>query len=503
MTPAQRRIAHGLFHLALLVYLATADGTLTTTDAVVTFELTRSIVEEGTFALPGNLLGMDAHRGIDDRYYSPFGLIPSLFNIPFFLIGRTIVDWGLQLGRPDTLPKAAVALSQTLVVAFLTTQVFRLALMVASTRAAVMAAVTCAFGSVLWPYALFGFNQPLAAVMLTGALIAALRGVRESSNRGLYAAGGWLGLGLLTRHELALAGAPIGAWILMASDGTIGDRVRRVLRMSAGLGAGLVVWLTYNYVRFGNPIDSGFLRDPVPGFGSSMTAGLAGLLFSPGASIFLYSPFALAGAAGLIVLFRRDRRAAFLLTAVTLTMTLFYATLGNWIGGRSYGSRYLLIVIPLLGAGWAAMLDTWPGVRRRRAFLAVLVIGVLVQLPGVLIDYSQVSQRAGARTTYERQWSWSKSPLVLNTHAVAEALPANMAYVAGIRPRPHVARTVGVDEGGFWERFDFSLDLWWLYLFYLDVAPRAMSLGIGLAFAAAIVLNARRLVRLTAAAPPD
>src|SRR5690606_20053843 len=147
-----------------------------------------------------------------------------------------------------------------------------------------------------------------------------------------------------------------------------GDRVRRVQRMSAGLGAGLVVWLTYNYVRFGNPIDSGFLRDPVPGFGSSMTAGLAGLLFSPGASIFLYSPFALAGAAGLTVLFRRDRRAAFLLTAVTLTMPPFDAPRGNWIGRRSYGQRYRQTVLPLPRGGWAAVHLGWPGGGRRRAF---------------------------------------------------------------------------------------------------------------------------------------
>src|SRR5690606_12966613 len=62
---AARTIGRRLFALALVVYLSTAGGSLTTTDAVVTFDLTQSIVERGTVALSGNLLGMESQRGRD------------------------------------------------------------------------------------------------------------------------------------------------------------------------------------------------------------------------------------------------------------------------------------------------------------------------------------------------------------------------------------------------------------------------------------------------------
>ncbi len=76
-------LALRVFLVALLVYVSTAGGSLATTDAVVAFDVTRNICEHGTLAMSGNLLGMDAHRGVDGRFYSPFGIAQSIYNIPF------------------------------------------------------------------------------------------------------------------------------------------------------------------------------------------------------------------------------------------------------------------------------------------------------------------------------------------------------------------------------------------------------------------------------------
>ena len=98
--------------MALLVYGATAGGSLATTDAVVTYDVTRSLVERGSLALSGNLLGMEAHRGIDGRYYSPFGIAQSVFNVPFYLVGRGAERLiGTKVGKPGAVTKAAVAVA--------------------------------------------------------------------------------------------------------------------------------------------------------------------------------------------------------------------------------------------------------------------------------------------------------------------------------------------------------------------------------------------------------
>jgi hypothetical protein len=495
-----------LFVLSLSVYVLTAGGSLTSTDAVAAFDVTRNIVEHGSVALTDEQLGTEALRGRDGRYYSPFGIAQSVFNIPFYLAGKTAASLtGLRLGKPDTVPKAAVALAQTLVGATIVWQIFGLSLAVTgAVGPSLAAALTFAFGSVLWPYARFGFNQPHACVALVGAVHAAWLAVRRSEPARFSRAALWLGVGLLTRHELGLAILPMAGWLWWSGSPSGDDRRRRLRAFVPMLLLGVGTWLAFNAIRFGNPLDSGHLRDTVPGFGSPIVSGLAGLLFSPSASLFLYSPVALFGLAGLFRLWRRDRATAGWLLSLVLIFVLFYATLGNWIGGRSYGSRYLVIVLPFLAVGWAALLAAVP--RRRRIVLAVAVLGVgiVVQLPGVLMDYAKVSQAAAAArggfSTAERQWAWEAAPLVLNAAATLDAVPANVRYVMGLAPIPAVGTAPDADDRGFSQQFAFSLDFWWLYLFYMGALPRMGLLAVVTTGLGLVVLSGWALARSRSAA---
>jgi hypothetical protein len=494
-----RAVGWWLFALALGVYLFTAGGSLTSTDAVVTFDVTENLIDHGSVAMSGNLLNMEAHRGRDGRYYSPFGILQSLYNVPFDLAGRAMVAaTGLRAGKSTTIRKAAVALGQTLVVAIVIWQVFRLSLFVTGDlTAATLAAVTMAFGSLLWPYARFGFNQPLAALTLLAGVIDAVAAVRSRAPGRAARAGLWLGLSLLTRHEMGLAAVPVTLWLAFGDGGTIRGRRRELGGFVAVFSAAIAAWLIYNAVRFGDPLDSGFLRDTVPGFGSPILEGLAGLLFSPAASVFLYSPVAIFGVVGLAMLMKRDRALGLLLASLPIVFLLLYATLGNWIGGRSYGGRYLVVVLPYLGVGWAALLATRTPRTRRRLAAAVIGIGIAVQIPGVCVDYAKVSQAATAGVTrasaQQRRWRWDSAPIVRNTHALATMLPDNVDYVLDRTPRPDVPTLAVDDDRGFSQQYAFSLDFWWLYLFYLRVVPRAVLVVVVPVFLAWTIAAARGL----------
>jgi hypothetical protein len=112
-------MASWVFLSALALYSLTAGGSLTSSDAVVTFEVTRSLVERGSIALSGNIIGNDANRGLDGRYYSQFGIGHSLYNIPFYVVGRTAARLtGTRIGKADTIPKAAVAWGSAVAAAF-------------------------------------------------------------------------------------------------------------------------------------------------------------------------------------------------------------------------------------------------------------------------------------------------------------------------------------------------------------------------------------------------
>ena len=106
-----RRTGRAVFGLLLTLYGITAGGSLTSTDSVVTFELTRQMVAHGSLALPADMLGREADRGRDGRYYSPFGLAQAVFNIPFYVAAVTLERAGVRAGREDSLAKAFVALA--------------------------------------------------------------------------------------------------------------------------------------------------------------------------------------------------------------------------------------------------------------------------------------------------------------------------------------------------------------------------------------------------------
>ncbi len=497
--PEERRAGRWIAAFALALYVFTAGGSMATTDAVVTFDVARNLVEHGSVATSGNLLGLEAHRGADGRYYSPFGLAQSIYDIPFYLAGRAIVGLtGFAAGKPDTLPKAIVAMSQTPIGALVAWLTFVLGrLVTGNARAAALAAVTCAAGTLLWPYALFGFGQPLACATLLAGVVCAWTAVAEDRPHRATWAGVWLACALFTRHEMGLAIPIVGAWLFWTDP--LRERARRLRAFAVPVSAGIAAWLAFNAYRFGNPIDSGHLRDPVPGFGSPVWEGLLGLLASPSASLFLYSPMAIPGAIGLVRLARRDKAAAVLFGAIVAGFLLLYASLGNWIGGRSYGGRYLVVLLPYLAVGWAVLLSRLRGRALALTFWAVTGVGFVVQVPGVLLDYAKVSQQAaasGLATSAQVQpWEMTTAPLALNTRALPGAVSDNIAYVLGRRTPPSIAAPAGEQDRSFSQQFAFSLDLWWLYLFYMGVFSR---LGLAVVAGTLVALTCAIGWRLTA-----
>jgi hypothetical protein len=491
-----------VFGAALALYIGTSGGSMATTDAVVTFDVTKGLVERHSLALSGNLLGLESMRGADGRYYSPFGIVPSLYNVPFYLAGRQLrAAVGVGLGSADTLPKAAVTVGGAVAAALVVWATFLLAWrLYGKARGAFIAAGLLAAGTLLWPYSKFGFNQPLAALFVVLAALALLRGVRREWSPGGTWAGVWTGLAMLTRHETGLLAVALAVYLFAAKRQRPDVGKRLAVRFGLAFLAAVFVWGTLNAVRFGDPLEMGLLRDPTPAFGSPIAKGLAGLLFSPGASLFLYSPVVLLAVPALWRLWREDRPTAWLLGAPVVLMLLLYAQLGNWVGGRSYGGRYLVVVLPLCCAALPPWLAIVRGSAARWLITAVCLTSVAVQIPGVAMDFAKAglawARQYPAGSLPDRRYVWSASPLVVNTKATFEAIPANLRYLTGRAAPPAVARTARDGDRDFSQQFAFSLDFWWLYAFYLGLVPAWLALVAGGTFAAtalALGLSAWRL----------
>jgi hypothetical protein len=474
---------------ALSLYLATAGGSMATTDAIVAFDVTKGLVERQSLALSGNLLGFESMRGVDGRFYSPFGIAQSIYNIPFYLAGRGVQSWArVRVGGPDTVAKAAVAIGGGVAAALAVWATFLLIVALGRTASdACLGAGLLGAGTLFWPYSKFGFNQPLAALFLalTGVCLAqAANPDRASRAVGAAAgAGAFAGLALLTRHEMGLVAPVAVIYLLLAARGRPGLGWRLAVGFGIVFAGAVAIWAGLNVVRFGNPLDSGLLRDPTPGFGSPVWQGLAGLLFSPGASLFLYSPVIVLALPALWHLWREDRPTAWLLGAPTVLLFLLYAQLGNWVGGRSYGGRYLVPVLPLCCAALPAWIATRGTPAVRRMVAAICLASVAIQVPGVVVDFAKTgvawARQYPAGQLPDRRYVFTASPLAVNTRAAMTAIPANARYVAGLEAPPSTSREGQEGNREFSQQFAFSLDFWWLYAFYLRLIPAWLAVATG------------------------
>ena len=475
-----------VFLLTLVLYLATTGGSMATD--IMSYEVAKNIVEHGSVAMSFNVHDMEAHRGVDGRYYSPYGLGHPVYAAPFYLAGRVAEQaTGLNVGKPEALRKAFFVLGNAFAAAATVWLTFLFALRLGgSARAAAATALTLGFATLLWPYAKMGFNAPVAALTLLWGVYLLWTGIRDNRPAAVWLSGIGFGCALLVRHELALATLPAGLWILLESQGNVRAAFRRSVPVAVPVAAAVLLTLYYNHVRFGNLWDTGYLRDSTAAFGPVST-GLLGFVASPGRSLFLFAPVTALGLMALLGSWRRDRNTALLLGGNVVVLTLFYASQLYWDADRSYGPRYLVALLPFLCLPLTSWFDLPPHSVRRRVLPAVVVLSVVAQAPGVLVDFSKAGYRPEhAHLDYhQRIWTWEGSGLNLNARAAAAQIPLNLRHLAGIEPRP-VIRAAEYRATDFAGQFAFSLDFWWLYLFY----ARAISAGVALGAFGSLVLLA-------------
>jgi hypothetical protein len=501
LTTESRQAARLVAAAVFCIYLATAGGGLTSIDAVMTYEVTRSLVLHGTTAF--DVRGLNQHPGVDGRYYSRFGIGQSIYNIPFYVAGRAAHQvLGLRIGRSDSLEKAAVSLGSAVAAAGIVWVAYLFAFRLSGSAAgARRTALALALGTLVWPYSKFGFNVALTGWCLTAAIYSAWVGVRLDRLQVLGASGAWLAGAFLTRHEMAIAAVLVVAWVLFESRHAWRLLASRLIWLAVPLAAALAIWLWYNFIRFGSPLDPGNLDDPVVGFDAPILVGLRGFLFSPGRSLFIYVPLAAAGVLALFALARRDRSLAVLFVSVCASLVVMYCTLRAWDGLRSYGPRYLVPLVPMLIIPLVWWLQ--PGKELwRRALVGLVVVSSLVQLPGVLVDFSKVSvehaRKVGEYGREAKIYNWLESGLVLDVEAAVARVPQNVRdLVRGRRP-PGIQQAASEDDPEFGQRLAFSLDFWWLYLYYLAVIPAPVAVLIPIVLLALAFLSLRRSLALDA-----
>jgi hypothetical protein len=349
--------------------------------------LTRAIVEQGTFAIdayhdaPGWATGDKAF--FQGHYYSDKAIGASMMAVPVYL---------LLHGASHALD---LALSPTLIKHVLTTAVMGsafalcgLAMFSIARRIlgnpwrAALPTLAVALGTMLWPYSAVFYGHIPAAAFLASTF-AILFAVRMSEAGGTRRAWFWLGLcvsmAFLSDHTAALVIVGLAAYALyVLRKQTWAVKMRCAWPALPGILLPLLVFFAYNLVVYRSPVAFGYAYEVEERFQTIMGLGLMGIrlptigasyhiTLDPKFGLFWLSPVLLLALVGFYDSFRRGRLRAEVALSFYSIAIIFAMNAASylWYGGSAFGPRLMITALPffivplaLLPPGWTWALVT-------------------------------------------------------------------------------------------------------------------------------------------------
>jgi hypothetical protein len=380
-----RPLALCLFALLFSVYVLTFSGVYHSSDEMSMLAVTDSLARRGAWDIE-LLRWMGEQQGSfgpDGHLYSRKGIGTTLAALPhYWLALQSRLVPNVQMAMLTN--GVTTALAGVLVYLLLRRLRY-------SYGVSLLAALAFGLGTMAWPYARFLFSESLAGLGLMLSFYFLVRFRDRQDPASLLWAGVGLCVALLARLNNAIAAPFLGLLLLFYLYRQQGRHWQKWIGPIVLFGFPVLVALAvtgwYNWLRFGNPLTTGYL--PQERFATPFLEGVYGLTLSPGKGIFWYNPILFVALAAVPALFRRHRAEALLVAAIVLSNLAFYAPWYLWWAGHAWGPRFLVTILPLAALSLAPALEA---ASRRRAlalaFGALAITSVAVQLLGVSVDFN-------------------------------------------------------------------------------------------------------------------
>jgi hypothetical protein len=151
-----------------------------------------------------------------------------------------------------------------------------------------------------------------------------------------------------------------------------------------------IIFMGINYIQFGTFLEYSFKTESGYGLGptSPIHVGVFGLLFSPGAGLFIFSPILFTIFVSFFDFYKKDKSSFLIFSAYFVSMLVFFGNLETWHGFVSWGPRYLLPVIPFLLIPLAASIEKRNSIGFRFLVIVLGAIGAFFSLIWLIQDVS-------------------------------------------------------------------------------------------------------------------
>lgn len=436
-SPSDTAISFWLGLFIFGIYLLAFSGRITSSDGLSMFAVTESAVKRGDVSTDQmwTFFGTKSAPAPDGEVYSKYGYGASLLAAPLYALALYVPYFGLmQL----TVLSSAIAMTFTCAFVYLAARRLRFSVAAATATTLLFGLATPAF-----VYALEFWSESFGTATLFAAFYFLLVYRAERGLQNCVIAGVCLGLAMAVRTT-NLALLPLYVWYAFANFGARMDAHRRTgadrsrsehkaspLRMDwrglvwflISLSGFVFVIFFYNYIRFGNPLTTGYRADET--FSNNILLGAYGLLFSPGKGLFVYAPILAALPFGVWQFYKRASRELCFIVLLAAFYVLLFSAWYYWWGGTNWAARFLVPTLPFLLLLCAPLLELLlappPDVSRmplyllRFTFAALILVSLVNELAGVSVHsltYRLAALKQSPNADWDAIFQPALSPLI-------------------------------------------------------------------------------------------
>ena len=484
MTKSKTHLTLFLFFFS--IYALTGQGSIQSADGKIMYLLTEAMVENHSLSF-SEMVTLNDKPG---PQYAKYGLGMSVLAIPFYLLGKAL---SLLLGIKISLTaQFAVSMINAILTAFSCLMVFRFSTdrFELSSRTGLLLASGFGLSTIAWYYSEDFMSEPAATLFLLLSVYWVTSKDAVTRKHDLIWAGTFLALAVSCRLAvlIVIPGFILYQWMVWAesAEKDIKELAMDLVRPAIPVIAVLVLVMVYNYVRFADPLETGY--EKVSG---RFLVGFFGILFSPGKSLFLFNPLTLFGCLAFMLFLREQRKTAFLFGWLIVSHLLLFSTWWSWQGGMGWGPRLMLVVLPYLILPIGFLLQEYKQAVKVPILIA-LVAGILIQLPSVTVNasryYYELSQEFGSLGHDRLLFTPKYSQLIGQFKQVAvvfENLDDELQMAQMVSLAKKGERFLGADVGVVLENglAINAPNFWWYYMylfgypFYFWLLPPVALVG--------------------------
>ena len=256
-----------------------------------------------------------------------------------------------------------------------------------SIKIAITVAFLYGFTTMAWAYSSTAMSVILVSMTVLLSFYFYRKFVKNQNFFSLIFCGFSLGASVLVRYDSFI----IVGIILVFLIGTIlknKSKLKNLTCLLIPLFFCAIIFMGINYIQFGTFLEYGFKSESgsLVGNTSPIHVGVFGLLFSPGAGLFIFSPILFTIFVSFFDFYKKDKSSFLIFSAYLVSMLVFFGNLETWHGFVSWGPRYLLPVIPFLLIPLAASIEKRNSIGFRFLVITLGAIGAFFSLIWLIQD---------------------------------------------------------------------------------------------------------------------